>query len=443
MKSLENILHKVTPLFLYGFVFFLPWHIIWILQETHYANEKWQYGTIGIYLSDMFLFAWLFSVLFSHTQQISQWFAEHKKITALFLLTELWIFVSIFWSHDQTIAFYHALIFGCAMSLTFCLWIMPLSMRYMSMALIVTANIHALIGIHQFLTQSFFSHTYLGISPHETIWGGTATITAHGERWLRAYGGFPHPNILGGFLIAALLLTITIYITTRHKKNLHTFLLLLSCGILTSNIIVTFSRTTWTAATISICMLFLFYFIHTKKKFSQLVAPIITICATICVFMLFFNTLLFSRVTHDTQAIHNSFDDRKTYMTHAIDLISQNPLLGTGIGNYTNTAYHTHNASDPIWFFQPVHNAYVLICAEIGIIGLLIICIFIVICITSFFRNKLWKSSYRITYILIFFTVCIISFFDHWPWSSHFGILFSTLCIGLFAKQKNKVSKNY
>ena len=130
-------------------------------------------------------------------------------------------------------------------------------------------------------------------------------------------------------------------------------------------------------------------------------------------------------------------------MTHAIDLISQNPLLGTGIGNYTNTAYHTHNASDPIWFFQPVHNVYVLIFAEIGIIGLLIICIFIVLCIASFFRNKLWKSSYRITYILIFFTVCIISFFDHWPWSSHFGILFSTLCIGLFAKQKNKVSKNY
>ena len=35
-----------------------------------------------------------------------------------------------------------------------------------------------------------------------------------GERWLRAYGGLDHPNILGGILAVALLLFIILHIET-------------------------------------------------------------------------------------------------------------------------------------------------------------------------------------------------------------------------------------
>jgi O-antigen ligase len=427
---------KFHNIFLYIFVFLLPWQTIWIVREVFYGGDKWQYGTIGVYLSDVFLIAWLCSSLYYHIDIILEWITQHRKMIISLLFLDFWLFASILWADDPTLAFYHALLASCAIDLTILLWIIPFSLQHVTITLILSACMHALIGIYQFFTQNTFANTYLGTQLHDIIWGGTATITSNGERWLRAYGGMPHPNMLGGLLIATLLLVVTLYITTKNKTPLFRILSLFACGTLTLGLLATFSRTAWLTAIISLCMLFIFFFLHTKKR-SVLIVPFITISAITAICTIFFGYLFFTRITHDTLLTHNSFNDRGAYITHARTLITEKPLIGAGIGNYTNTAYNTYRASHPIWYFQPVHNAYILACTEIGIVGCIIFVCTLVYCIAMLYHKNFWKSPLRVTYALIFVVLCVTSLFDHWTLSSHFGILFCALCIGIFLKTKN------
>ncbi len=427
---------KIHSFFLYAFVFLLPWQTIWIVREVFYGDEKWQYGTIGIYVSDIFLIAWIFLSIYLYFDYILEWLNQNKKIIFVLLCLELWLFMSILWADDATLAFYHALILSCAIDLLILLWIMPIP-RHISIIFIISACMHAIIGIMQFLTQKTIAISYLGMQLHDVSWGGTATITSHGDQWLRAYGGVPHPNVLGGLLLVSILLVITSYITAKEQSYLRTILLLLACIILTTGIIVTFSRTIWLIGCISLCTLFIYFFIYTQK-ISKIIVLFITISATITLFGIFFGHLFFTRITHDTQLSHNSFGDRKIYLTHAYTLIKNHPLIGTGIGNYTNTIYHTYTASYPIWFFQPVHNVYILLCAEIGIIGCTLLSFLIAFFLRILKKTISFKKPIRMTYLLIIFSFCAISLTDHWLWSSHFGVLLCALFIGFILNTKTK-----
>lgn len=427
---------KIHSFCLYAFIFLLPWQTIWIMREVFYGNEKWQYGTIGIYASDIFLIAWIFLSIYLYFDHISKWLVQNKKIIFVLLCFELWLFMSILWANDTMLAFYRTLTLSCAIDLLILLWIIPIP-RNTSLVFIISACIHAIIGIIQFFAQKTVALSYLGMQLHDISWGGTATITSHGEQWLRAYGGLPHPNVLGGLLLVSILLVTTHYINTTKRSYLYTIPFLLVYIVLIIGIIVTFSRTIWLIGCINLCGLFIYFFIYTKK-ISRTIILLMTICTTITIFGIFFGHLFFTRITHDTQLSHNSFSDRKIYLTHAYTLIKDHPFIGTGIGNYTNTIYHAHKASYPIWFFQPVHNAYVLLCTEIGIIGFFLLFSFVVFFLRTFQKTFSFKKPDHVTYTLIIFSFCVISLFDHWIWSSHFGVLLCAFFIGIIFNQQTK-----
>ncbi len=427
---------KIHSFFLYIFVFLLPWQTVWIIREVFYGDEKWQYGTIGIYASDIFLIAWIFLSIYLYFDRISEWLLQNKKIIFVLLCFELWLFMSILWADDTMLAFYRTITFSCAIDLLILLWILPIP-RNISIIFIMSACIHAIIGIIQFFTQKTISLSYLGMQIHDISWGGTATITSHGEQWLRAYGGLPHPNVLGGLLLVSILLVVTKYINITKRSCLYTIPCLLAYIVLTVGIIVTFSRTIWLIGCISLCGLFVYFFIYTKK-ISKIIILLITLCATITIFGIFFGHLFFTRITHDTQLSHNSFSDRKVYLIHAYTLIKDHPFIGTGIGNYTNTIFRTYTTPYPIWFFQPVHNAYILLCAEIGIIGCSILFFLVAFFLRTLQKAHSFKKPDYVTYSLIIFSFCAISLFDHWLWSSHIGIFLCAFFIGLILNQKTK-----
>lgn len=100
------------------------------------------------------------------------------------------------------------------------------SSRVLYLSLIVIAFsgfLQSLIAIYQFIVQrSVFASPILAKITGESIIGtqipGVAKIVVDSEKIIRAYGTFPHPNILGGFLIFTLLITIYLYL--EHKKSI-------------------------------------------------------------------------------------------------------------------------------------------------------------------------------------------------------------------------------
>ncbi|MEA2098362.1 MAG: O-antigen ligase family protein [Patescibacteria group bacterium] len=98
-----------------------------------------------------------------------------------------------------------------------------LKVLYTSLLIIAFSGfLQSLIAIYQFIAQrSLFTSPILAKITGESIIGpqisGVAKIVVDGEKIIRAYGAFPHPNVLGGFLIFTLLITIYLYL--EHKKN--------------------------------------------------------------------------------------------------------------------------------------------------------------------------------------------------------------------------------
>ena len=94
---------------------------------------------------------------------------------------------------------------------------------YTSLVVIVLSGfLQSLVAIYQFIVQrSVFASPILAKITGESTIGpqvsGVAKIVVDGEKIIRAYGTFPHPNILGGFLIFTLLITIYLYL--EHRKS--------------------------------------------------------------------------------------------------------------------------------------------------------------------------------------------------------------------------------
>ena len=59
---------------------------------------------------------------------------------------------------------------------------------------------HAFLGIWQYASQEIVAMTWFGIAAQDPSVAGVSVVEAGPMRVLRAYGGFPHPNIFGGWL---------------------------------------------------------------------------------------------------------------------------------------------------------------------------------------------------------------------------------------------------
>lgn len=419
---------------LYAFILLLPWQTVWIVREVFYATEKWQYGTIGIYISDVTLIAWIILSIYLYREELITYVETKKKIILSALLLSLWGFLSIFWADDKALAFYGALKLSLTLDFFFLLHITPINTRKVGYIFIFSVLCQGIIGLYQFCTQSTFAQKFLGLHFHDVWHGSTAIINTDIERWLRAYGGMPHPNIFGGILLIALLLSLWLY-TTEKKSDIFTRTFLLSSiAIVCANIIMTFSRSAWLVAVISICAYAGFFIIKKKNIRQKIIAPLTLITAITVLLISLLPQLFFSRA-HDTTASHNSFGDRKIYVTHAQELIAQHPLNGVGIGNYSNAVASQKNHTRPIWYYQPVHNIYLLITAEIGVVGAILFFAFITTILYDFFQETKRLYMKEMTLLLIISMMLIIGLCDHWAWTSHTGFITLFLFLGLLHKK--------
>ena len=130
----------------------------------------------------------------------------------MLLLLLLWAGLSMLWAPDAMLAgyFFVKLLLGAGVFfITRSLG--EREVRTVVRILIAAAVIQSLLGIWQLVTQSTFASTLLGMSHYEVWQAGTSVLKNDTGRWLRAYGSFPHPNILGGFLSAVLVMMIAGY----------------------------------------------------------------------------------------------------------------------------------------------------------------------------------------------------------------------------------------
>jgi O-antigen ligase len=128
-----------------------------------------------------------------------------------------------------------------------------------------------------------------------------------------------------------------------------------------------------------------------------------------------------------------SQSERSSLASNAIIIIKEKWFFGTGLGNYI-FAEKEINPKEASWFYQPVHNTFLLIWAEIGFIGFFLFVAFLQFVfgrILEQARANIWEL-YRIGIIL---SIIFMMMFDHWWWSLHMGVVLFWFAFGLLYKE--------
>ncbi len=423
MKKLE----KIIELTFYFFLFLLPWQTRLILNQG-----KLEWGRYSLYTIDIIfiLLLVLFCLnLYKKGKSINNIKKSLllKKTSFLILFFLIISFLSIFWAKKLELAFYWWLRIFQGIILFFLLQKIKFDFIKAGFSLVFAGLIQSFLGIYQFINQKVFASKWLGIASQDPSKNGVSVVETVDGRLLRVYGSLPHPNILAGFLVFLIFLSFVLYFLI--KKNWQKYFLLGVTGLMTLTLFLTYSRSAFVSLffTFILSCLSLFkrnlnYLRLSFFKFFSLVVIIIL------VFFIFSFKDLMIRIKIKGRLEEKSINERILNFYRAIKIVKENFLFGIGIGNYTFALFEKY--PDLAWWnYQPVANIYLLILAEIGVIGLIS---FLLILFSSLFKSNLVGS-------IFFIPLLIIGLFDHWLFSLPFGILLFWLNVGFLWKNKKEI----
>lgn len=407
---------RLSELSLSLFLFLLPWQTIWIIREYFHAGVKLQYETLGFFATEIFLWIAVISFLLWRQKELG----EKPRVFALTaLLFVVYAYLSSLWAPDSDIALQHALWILEAFLLFFLLLAGPLQKKRVWAAIAAGSIAPAILGIAQFLTQTTFASTLLGLADHPAWEAGTSMIDAGNfGRWLRAYGTFSHPNLFGGYLMVAIVALDSLARMDRRyliddKKNIIYHISFIVISILQwTALFFTFSRSAWLAAGAWLALL---AFRRDMRHMTNDTRRIIIYhLSSVVILTIVFFPLVQTRISGDTMAEARSKTERISGYSEALALWRSKPLTGIGVGNYTIAARNTFPNRAP-WEYQPVHNIPLLMGAELGILGILLAAMII---INAF---RLLSISYNLSVIA---PILPLFLFDHYLWSSFAGLFF-------------------
>ena len=348
-----------------------------------------------------------------------------QKNTPSLVITIIFIGILILnaWNAaDQSIAFYKFSQLILATALFALIVALKPAFSKISGALILSGTWQSLFAIQQFLDQKIIANKWLGMAAQDPQILGTPIVQLGETRWLRAFGTLPHPNMLAGFLIIILILIIGSYTLTaskRWKKVLPLFFIINSIALFTA-----LSR----AAILTFIILIIFLpFLarkHAALSKSATKFALIFLCVTI-LFTAMYPNLILNRATGASRVESISNATRIEQYKEAWPIIKSNWLTGVGLGNYT-IALEKIKPALPAWTYQPIHNADLLIFAELGLLGLGAAILFIIFIALQLRRINL--SVQRITAITCLTGIALLALFDHYHWSFYLGLtLFATI----------------
>lgn len=416
--SIDNLLKFFQVLFL----IILPWQTIWITREVFFEGVKWQYGTLGFYGSEFL--AWILVITFiiwlvlnKFRIQNSEFRISGDRVFVFFCLVfSVYVLASSMWAGNSSLAWQQGLRIMLAMISFFIFYLGPLSRDSVLNYFIYGSILPSVLGIWQFIFQSSFSSTLLGLSSHPAVEAGTSIVSSIDiGRVMRAYGPFSHPNIFGGYLFLSIVfISLLIYKNFEHRisRILYSTIFILN----TFALFFTFSRSAW-LATLVWLIIFLVFIIWQKKPYLLVVPAIFGLIF----FILTFINLDIVKVRFGFVDTHEilSIEERINTVGEASGIISGNPWFGVGAGNYTYKLI-LDNPDRHIWTIEPVHNFFLLFLAELGFFGsalLLGVIISFIFCIKVYFGAKNWFLMGGL--VLAFLPIFM---FDHYIYSSLGGL---------------------
>lgn len=300
-------------------------------------------------------------------------------------------------------------------------------------ALILGASFQAVITIAQFLKQGDLGLRWFGesvLGPH--MIGVASFFVASGEKVMRAYGMTPHPNVLAAYLFLSIFAFYFVVFYANHKHYDTSSYHSVYDSLIYHNIIkywwawyplmlfglfFTFSRTIvflWAVGFLVLGVMgylkaqFRHQFWDNEFLRAKIINVFLLTVIACAVFAVFYWPEIQNRmiISSEEEAVQLRIFYNKESLGSGIN------FFGIGLGDFTGWLME-QNPNLPSYMYQPVHNIYLLIYSEIGILGLIFFLIFLAGLIYEFIKKtKLQEFRHR-SFFLVTVSILFIGLFDH------------------------------
>lgn len=275
-------------------------------------------------------------------------------------------------------------------------------------AMILSSLVQATIALWQFLVQSSAGLSFLGESYLGANLPGVAKVVLLDQVIIRPYGLFPHPNILASYLGLSIILLISVPILFKSQLfHVEHFLRLYRVALfmLVFVFLLTFSKSAILSLFIVIIYIAwqMFHVEHSRRddnKSHEEIVPRGTLgswqhylrkCSTwnirtiysqlfhvehlmfgSILIVLFLISALFVRSLDSYYFITQPLFERWFYLQGFLRMAQEHLWMGVGIGQSVLLMPHFFVEKLFEWQLQPIHNLFLLIWAELGVIGLVL-----------------------------------------------------------------------
>ncbi|MFA6501137.1 MAG: O-antigen ligase family protein [Patescibacteria group bacterium] len=434
----KNFVQKSFVFLLMLFVFIIPWQTRFIYKDIMLDGQTWQFGRLSIYASLLLL--WLGALAFGWHRR-EQWHLSKNKWWYSLFFYGLAICLS---SPLPILGLYYLfIIFGAILFI----WLAQgVSKKNILWALLLSGLVQSILAIYQSLTQNISANKWLGMAEQLAKDRGVSVLESGDMRILRAYGALPHPNILAGFLVLAILAGLylwhSIYAQSEQadwqiKKikqyTLSLCLVIVSLVLMSFALLTTFSRSALLALMATLLFIFIFSIIKKDKlTIYVLIKYVVLLIIAFFAFNLYYPNLWASRFDLSNRLEAKSIQDRG--LTYG-QLNWSNPkeiIFGQGLG--MNTYWVSKNNDQlPVDQIQPIHNWYLLAVAEVGLVGvfMLLVLLYFYLKKNLFIKNKnqVWTWSFVLLILLL-------GLFDHYLWTSWTGWLMVGVVIAIICNKE-------
>lgn len=179
----------------------------------------------------------------------------------------------------------------------------------------------------------------------------------NGQLFLRPYATFPHPNVFGGFCLTLY----PLFLWTEGTRLSRT-VTLWGRVLTTGGVLLSGSRSVWLIY-LGVSLGFLLRRIIAKVC-GRL--PRLALSGILGVVLLGMSSIPLLTSIGESSAL------RKDLLIASGRMLATAPVMGIGMGNFI-PFLPAHLESRQILFLQPVHNIYVLLLVELGLLGIVVI----------------------------------------------------------------------
>lgn len=405
----------------------LPWQTRLILETPALNGFPWEQGTFALYVSWIPLIATIalaWEGLKKRAERLSlRAMVAVPVITLLLttLFTRSWPASFLWWAHTVLLGLFIATLI-----------VKEIKKQQVATWFILSLIPHTLLALAQFAAQHVWGSTLFGMA-EQIAWQSGTSVVEYGEyRVLRAYGGFPHPNLFGGWLAMALLLLPDII--RRAKTTAIKFTWIGMGALFLYTLVLTFSRSAWIAAAFGLTFAFFQAFRRTENKRQRE--------ALFSAIALFSAALLIAGITQwDAIATRTldperlevwSVSQRVTAIHDGFTAFKQHPILGWGQGAALIGIGASRTAPSPIPL-EPPHTVPFVILLETGILGLAAVLALLWFVLRPLLTKHEWESA-----LPLLAALAIIAASDHYLWTLWAGKCLLVLVLFLGSKTTEK-----